>query len=57
MMPNQQRNKKGKFKKNNKFIKKSLESQESKAESNYKLLSGRGYFVYSASTADNIHSH
>jgi len=39
-MPNHQRNNKGQFKKNNKFNKKSLESQESEAESNYKLLIG-----------------
>jgi hypothetical protein len=56
-MPYQQRNKKGQFKKNNKFNKKSLESQESDAESNYKLFLGRGYFVFSASTAGNIHIH
>ena len=54
-MPNQQRNKKGHFKKNYKFNKKSLESQESDADSNYKLVLGRGYFVFLASTAGNIH--
>jgi len=53
-MPNTERNNRGQFKKNNTFNKKKLEKPEADAETNYKLLLGRGYFVFSASLEGDI---